>query len=82
MARLAGSHRLRDAVTAEYQRQRRAAKAIAEGREPGKPGPPVCRPCGTIAAYRRHERRGFPPCDACKAAHAEYQRDYYRRRKG
>ena len=39
-------------------------------------------PCGTMAAYRRHERAHEQPCQACKAAHAEYQRTLYRRRKG
>lgn len=30
-----------------------------------KTGPPVTRPCGTPAAYRRHLRHREPPCDAC-----------------
>ena len=25
-------------------------------------------PCGTLAAYRRHSRRGEKPCDACREA--------------
>lgn len=41
----------------------------------------VPKPHGTMAAYRRHERAGEQPCDACKAAHAAYQRELYRRRK-
>jgi hypothetical protein len=41
----------------------------------------VPKPCGTLAAYRRHQRRGEPPCDLCKAANAAYQRDYYRASK-
>ena len=32
--------------------------------------------CGTIAAYTRHRRAGEPPCDACKVAWADYQREY------
>ena len=28
-------------------------------------------PCGTEAAYRRHNRRGEAPCAACRAAHTE-----------
>ena len=68
--------------SAEYQRQRRAAKAIAEGREPGRSGPPVSQPCGTVAAYKRHQRHGEPPCEACRAAWSEYQRTLYKRRKG
>ena len=43
--------------------------------------PPITRPCGTYAAYRRHKRKGEDPCEACAAAWAEWQRDYYARRK-
>jgi hypothetical protein len=25
-------------------------------------------PCGTLAAYRRHSRRGEKPCEACRQA--------------
>ena len=25
-------------------------------------------PCGTLAAYRRHQRRGEPPCHDCRLA--------------
>jgi hypothetical protein len=25
-------------------------------------------PCGTLAAYRRHSRRGEKPCEACRVA--------------
>ncbi len=39
-------------------------------------------PCGTLAAYRRHERAQEAPCQACKAAHAEHQRALYTKRKG
>ena len=31
-------------------------------------GPEPSEPCGTLAAYRRHYRRGEPPCDACRIA--------------
>jgi hypothetical protein len=34
-------------------------------------------PHGTRAAFRRHERAGEPPCDACKAWQAQYQRERY-----
>ena len=27
-------------------------------------------PCGTIAAYRRHRRKGQPACQRCKDANA------------
>ena len=33
------------------------------------------RPCGTLAAYRRHLRRGERPCAACRAASREQWRD-------
>ena len=39
------------------------------------------KPHGTMAAYRRHERAQEPPCQACKQAHAEYQRALYANRK-
>lgn len=44
------------------------------GRDLGiKPKPPrPYRPCGTVAAYRRHVRSGETPCDACKAANTAY----------
>jgi hypothetical protein len=41
----------------------------------------VPKPHGTMAAYRRHERAQEPPCQACKQAHAEYQRALYANRK-
>jgi hypothetical protein len=31
---------------------------------------------GTIAAYTRHRRAGQAPCDECKVAWANYQREY------
>lgn len=31
-------------------------------------------PCGSHAAYHRHLWRGQAPCDACKAAHADHER--------
>lgn len=40
----------------------------------------VPKPCGTVAAYRRHQRNGEPPCDACRKANADYQRAYQQRR--
>lgn len=38
------------------------------------------RPCGTEAAYRRHKRNGDDKCDACRDAHAAYEREQYERR--
>jgi len=69
-------------LDAEYQRKRRARLAVEAGREPGKVGRTATQPCGTNAAYKRHQRHGEPPCAACRAAWAEYQRAMYQRRKG
>jgi hypothetical protein len=33
-------------------------------------------PCGTVAAYQRHKRRGETPCEACKQAHAADLREW------
>jgi hypothetical protein len=63
--------------TAEYQRRWRAKR----GARTGQPGRPQTEPCGTVAAYRRHERHQEPPCGLCRAAHSAYQRELYRRRK-
>lgn len=38
-------------------------------------------PCGTVAGYARHKRFGEEPCDACRAKHNEYHREYARRRR-
>ena len=67
---------------AEYQRRWRAEKAQEAGREPGRAGRPVTAPCGTQAAYKRHQRNGEEPCDPCRAAWSAYQRELYRKRKG
>jgi hypothetical protein len=32
--------------------------------------------CGTTTGYKRHQRAGEKPCDACAAAVAEYGRRY------
>ncbi len=37
-------------------------------------------PCGTPAAYRRHQRAGDPPCTACRNANTRYYQDRHRRR--
>ena len=39
---------------------------------PPPPSPP--KPCGTVAAYSRHKRRGEQPCDKCSAAKRLYER--------
>ena len=67
--------------SAEYQRAYRARKALEAGRQPGQVGRPVTAPCGTVAAYKRHQRRGEQPCRSCRAAWSEYQRQRYQARK-
>lgn len=45
-------------------------------------GPPRrLEPCGTYAAFRRHERADEEPCDACREARNERQRQAYRSAK-
>lgn len=63
--------------SAEYQRKWRAK----QGARTGEPGRPITQPCGTNAAYKRHQRRGEPIDAACRAAWAAYQRELYQRRK-
>ena len=36
-------------------------------------------PCPSEAAYRRHRRNGEDACDACLAAHADYERTRWQR---
>lgn len=36
--------------------------------------------CGTDAGYQQHLRNAEPPCDPCRAAHAEQARRHRRRR--
>lgn len=50
-------------------------------REVGKRGPQPSQPCGTVAAYKRHQRAGEQPCDLCRAAWAAKQRELYAKRK-
>lgn len=62
---------------AEYKRQWRAR----HGAETGKFGPKITKPCGTYAAWRRHQRRKETPCPACTQAHKDYQHQKYLERK-
>lgn len=64
--------------SAEYQRAWRAR----QGARTGQPGRPATEPCGTTAAYRRHQRKGEPACPPCKAAWALAQRQRRQARKG
>jgi hypothetical protein len=36
---------------------------------------PELRPCGTVAAYKRHQRRGERPCLSCRQAKARDWQD-------
>jgi hypothetical protein len=54
---------------AVYDAYKRAG--IRRRRQPTGPRP--TRSHGTLAAYRRHFRRGEEPCSLCRAAHREYQ---------
>ena len=62
---------------AEYQKRWRAK----HGANTGQPGRPVTAQCGTVSAYKRHQRNGEQPCDACREANAAYHRELYQRRK-
>jgi len=39
------------------------------------------KPCGTVAAARRHQRAGEPLCVACRPVWSEHQAAMYRQRK-
>lgn len=41
----------------------------------------VAKPCGTHAAYVRHQSHGEEPCEPCKVAQRAYQRDRARERR-
>lgn len=45
-------------------------------------GPPrTPKPCGTVAAARRHQRAGEPLDEACAEAWREHQRAMYQKRR-
>jgi hypothetical protein len=58
---------------AERQRKHRAkvGARVGQGR-----GPAPSEPCGTLAAFRRHERAGEVPCEPCREANRVAQRGY------
>lgn len=58
---------------AERQRKHRDRQRGAPPRTP--------KPCGTIAAARRHQRAREPLCPACAAVWAEHQARMYQARK-
>lgn len=41
----------------------------------------VLSPCGTEAAWRRHQRHGERPCYTCRAAHARAKADRMARKR-
>lgn len=51
------------------------------GARTGVRGPKPTQPCGTVAAYRRHKRRGEEPCKHCRAAYSEWNHQQYLARK-
>ena len=59
-----------DAERARAYRARKGAKPRGE-----------LKPCGTVAAARRHQRAGEPLCSQCVPVWAEHQRTMYRNRK-
>lgn len=42
--------------------------------------PRELKPCGTLAAYRRHYLHGEKPCEPCAEANRAYQKELYRQR--
>ncbi len=46
----------------------------------GRPPRELAR-CGTLAAFRRHQRRGEPICEACRQAYNAAHREMYRKRQ-
>ncbi|WAC65157.1 hypothetical protein OVA14_07085 [Agrococcus sp. SL85] len=55
-------------------RARTAGESRAHRRANGAKPRGELAPCGTTAAYRRHERNGEQPCQACRTAHADARR--------
>lgn len=55
-------------------------QAAYRDRRRGGPPRPLA-PCGTVAAYRRHQRRGEPVDAACRDAYNAAHRTMYHQRK-
>ena len=64
----AANRALLEAELREYARRHRARRDLE--------------PCGTTAAYRRHERDGDVPCQPCCDAHADAEWGHARQRRG
>jgi transcriptional regulator with XRE-family HTH domain len=60
--------------TLEHARAWLDALSVARPIEIGELFPGL-RPCGTLAAYTRHRRRGEPYCDACRDANSAHHRE-------
>lgn len=75
------------ALAARFNVSRGCVSAAVSGRSWGNlpgavaSGRPPLHPCGTVAAYVRHRRRGETPCGECVAARAAWDREAYWRRK-
>jgi len=54
-------------VNADRSRRYRDRRRGAPPRQP--------QPCGTYAAYRRHQRHHETPCDPCRVAYLDYMRE-------
>ena len=65
---------VKDAAYYREWRAKRGARTGVVGRRPTEP-------CGTVAAYRRHRRAGEQPCDQCRLAWNEKQKQMYHARK-
>lgn len=61
-------------------RRNRYQQAWREKQRAGRPRREL-RPCGTVAAYRRHKYHGEEPCVVCRAAYLADQARLYRQRK-
>ena len=60
-----------EVIAYRAERQAAAAPAIV----------PTVQPCGTEAAYKRHQYRKETPCQTCRKAHADYNAEYRRRKR-
>lgn len=63
-------------------RDRRAGLPAGPGRGGWERDEADLAPCGTAAAAKRHQRRGEPPCHACKLAASYYYAVHRARKRG
>lgn len=57
------------------------AVALKPPYERNAPRPRVLQPCGTPAAYKRHQAHGEDPCAPCTKAALKYRREHDANRK-